>query len=68
MFRDSIGAKGVSMSVSNQDRKDYEEGLADREKGTFDTFVKDISGQNPGNSAYFKGRAGDQLDDDKKDK
>ena len=56
------------MSVSKEDRDDYEQGLHDRGKGTFDSFVQDITGQHPDSDAYYKGRDGDQLDDDKKDK
>lgn len=68
MFRDSIGAKGVRMSVSKHDRDEYEQGREERGRSTFDTFITDITGQHPDSDAYYKGRDGEQLDEDKKDK
>jgi len=55
------------MSVSKQDREDYEEGRRDRERGVFDTAVTDISGNHPDTEAYYKGRNGEQLDEDAED-
>jgi hypothetical protein len=51
------------MSVSDEDRKDYEEGLHDR-TATGQGF-RDFLGQHPDSDAYYKGRDGEQLDDDK---
>jgi hypothetical protein len=53
------------MSVSKHDREDYEEGRHDRDKGVFDQAITDISGNHPGTDAYYKGRRGEQLDEDK---
>jgi hypothetical protein len=53
------------MPVSKHDRDDYERGQSDSEKGTFDRAVNDITGQHPGTEAYYKGRRGEQLDEDK---
>jgi hypothetical protein len=55
------------MSVSKQDRDDYEQGRADRDKGLFDTVVNDVTVNHPDSAAYYKGRDGEQLDDDKED-
>ena len=55
------------MSVSKHDRDDYEEGLRDREKGIFDQAVNDITVNRPDSDAYYKGRRGEQLDEDKDD-
>lgn len=55
------------MSVSKHDRDEYEEGLSDRSKGVFDQFINDISGNHPDSDAYYKGRQGEQLDEDKDD-
>jgi hypothetical protein len=56
------------MSVSKQDREDYEQGQRDRHSSFFDQAVWDITGQHPDSSAYYKGRDGEQLDEDKKEK
>jgi hypothetical protein len=54
--------------VDRKDRDDYEEGVRDAH-GTFgQRLVWDISGNHPDSDAYYKGRRGEQLDDDKKDK
>lgn len=53
------------MSVSRKDRDDYEEGLRDRDKGVFDQAVNDITVSHPDTEAYYKGRRGEQLDEDK---
>ena len=52
------------MSVSKEDREDYERGRADREQGLFDQAVNDITDQHPDTEAYYKGRRGEQLDED----
>ncbi len=52
--------------VDKKDRKDYEEGVRDRQKGAIGQAIIDISRNNPGNPAYYKGRSGKQLDADKK--
>jgi len=52
------------MSVSRQDREDYKEGLRDREKGVFDQALNDITVNHPDSEAYYKGRRGEQLDED----
>jgi len=63
-----VEKKGAfGMSVSKQDREDYEEGRRDRERGVFDTAVTDISGNHPDTEAYYKGRNGEQLDEDAED-
>jgi hypothetical protein len=56
------------MAVSNNDRKDYEQGLQDRNQGFLEQAFNDITVNHPDTSAYYKGRAGDQLDEDKKSK
>ncbi len=56
------------MSVSKQDRDDYEQGLHDREKGVFEQAVNDITVNHPDTDAYYKGRHGEQFDGDKDDK
>jgi len=56
------------MAVSKQDRDDYERGRADRDLGLFDQAINDIFVQRPDNSAYYKGRDGEQLDGNKKEK
>lgn len=55
------------MAVSRQDREDYEQGLRDRDMGVFDQAVNDISVNHPDTEAYYKGRRGEQLDEDKDD-
>jgi hypothetical protein len=54
--------------VSKRDRDDYDEGRRDREKGTIDQAITDISGNHSDSDAYYKGRKGEQLDEDKKNK
>lgn len=51
--------------VSNRDREEYEQGLRDREKGVFDQALIDIPVNHPDTEAYYKGRRGEQLDEDK---
>jgi hypothetical protein len=51
--------------VSKKDREEYEEGLRDRQKGVFDQAIIDISVNHPDSEAYYKGRRGEQLDEDK---
>jgi len=53
------------MSVSKQDRQDYEKGLRDREKGVFEQVFDDITANHTDNPAYYKGRKGEDLDEDK---
>ena len=53
------------MSVSKEDRKDYEEGLHDRQKSVFDQAINDVTVNHPDTEAYYKGRRGEQLDEDK---
>lgn len=55
------------MSVSKHDRDDYERGLEDRNKGVFETVFDDITVNHPDSDAYYKGRSGEQLDEDKDD-
>ncbi len=52
--------------VEKKDREEYKEGQRDGGKGTVDRVVTDISQNHPGTDAYYKGRRGEQLDDDKK--
>ena len=52
------------MSVSEQDREDYEEGLRDRGKGIFDQALTDVTVNHPDTQAYYMGRRGEQLDED----
>ncbi len=56
------------MSVSKKDREDYEEGRRDAKKNIIDQTLIDIMGIHPGTDPYDKGRRGEQLDEDKKDK
>jgi len=57
------------MAVSDQDRKDYEQGRSDdRNWGTFERVFNDVTVNHPDSSAYYKGREGRELDDDKKGK
>lgn len=53
------------MSVSKRDREEYEEGRRDRKKGIFDQAITDIFVNHPDSEAYYKGRRGEQLDEDK---
>jgi hypothetical protein len=55
------------MSVSKHDRDEYEQGQHDRHSGFFDHVVTDLTGQHPDSEAYYKGRDGEQLDEDKED-
>jgi hypothetical protein len=55
------------VAVSDQDRDEYEEGLRDRGKGVFDQAFNDITVNHPDSEAYYKGRRGEQLDEDKKE-
>ena len=55
------------MAVSKKDREDYERGLDDRNKGVFDQAATDIPVDHPDSEAYYKGRKGEQLDEDKKE-
>jgi hypothetical protein len=56
------------MAVSKQDREDCERGRSDRDLGILDQAINDIFVQNADNSAYYKGRDDEQLDEDKKEK
>jgi hypothetical protein len=51
--------------VSKKDRDEYEEGRRDRDKGVFDQAIIDISDNHPDSEAYYKGRRGEQFDEDK---
>ncbi len=53
------------MSVSKQDREDYEQGLRDRDKGVIERTFNDVIVKHPDSDAYYKGRAGQHLDEDK---
>jgi hypothetical protein len=57
-----------SQMVKDKDRDEYERGLIDREKGTVDQMITDITVDHPDSEAYYKGREGRQLDDDKEEK
>lgn len=52
------------MSLSKHDREDYEQGRADRDKGLFESVLDDITVNHPDSSAYYKGRAGKELDEE----
>jgi hypothetical protein len=52
------------MSVSKKDREDYEQGRRDRNKGVLDQALIDIPVNHRDSEAYYKGRDGEQLDDD----
>jgi len=56
------------MSVSKNDRADYERGRNDSHVGIFDQAIMDITVNHPDSDAYYKGRRGEQLDEDKDDK
>ena len=56
------------MAVSKKDREEYEEGLRDRDKGVLDQALIDIPVNHPDSEAYYKGRRGEQLDEDKDEK
>jgi len=53
------------MAVSKRDRDDYEQGERDRDKGVLDQAFNDITVNHPDSDAYYKGRRGEQLDEDK---
>jgi hypothetical protein len=53
------------MSVSKHDRDEYEEGLHDRDKGVLEQAFNDVTVNHPDSEAYYKGRRGEQLDEDK---
>jgi hypothetical protein len=55
------------MSVSKDDRQDYQQGQHDRGLGIFDQVLNDVTVQHPDSDAYYKGRRGEQLDEDKDD-
>ena len=55
------------MAVSEQDREDYEQGVRDRQKGVFDQAFNDITINHPDSEAYYKGRRGEELDEDKEE-
>lgn len=57
--------KEMFMSVSKQDRSDYEQGVHDRGRGVLEQAFDDITVNHPDSDAYYKGRADEQLDDDK---
>jgi hypothetical protein len=50
-----------------RDRDDYEQGREDRNKGVFETVFDDITVNHPDSEAYYKGRDGEELDEDKED-
>jgi hypothetical protein len=54
------------MAISKKDRSDYEQGRKDSEKGVFEQAFNDITVNHPDTTAYYKGRSGRELDDDKK--
>jgi hypothetical protein len=54
--------------VSKKDRDDYEKGRRDREKSVFQQVPRDITGSHPGTEAYYKGRRGEPLAAEKKEK
>jgi hypothetical protein len=56
------------MAVSKEDRSDYEQGKHDSHKGVIETAFNDIIVNHPDSDAYYKGRSGEQLDEDKKEK
>ncbi|HEY2235039.1 MAG TPA: hypothetical protein VGK01_16330 [Candidatus Angelobacter sp.] len=56
------------MTVKKEDRDDYEQGRKDRDKGTFQQVFDDVTVNHPDSEAYYKGRHGDEFDEDKKNK
>jgi hypothetical protein len=58
---------GGFMAVSKEDRNDYKRGQHDRDLGLFDQVITDITVQHPDSDAYYKGRRGEQLNEDKDD-
>ena len=59
--------RGHDVGVSKHDREDYEQGRHDREKGVLENAFNDITVNHPDSAAYYKGRDGEQLDEDKDD-
>jgi hypothetical protein len=55
------------MAVTKEERESYERGVHDSHRGFFDTFVSDVTGDHEDSPEYYKGRSGEQLDEDKKD-
>ncbi|HTV55035.1 MAG TPA: hypothetical protein VMI06_08965 [Terriglobia bacterium] len=56
------------MAVSKHDRDDYEQGVHDRNSwGVFETVFNDVTVNHPDSTAYYKGRDGEKLDEDKDD-
>jgi hypothetical protein len=55
------------MAVSKEDRADYEQGRRDREDNSVEGVLRDITIQHPESDAYYKGRDGDQLDEDEEE-
>ena len=55
------------MAVTKHDRDDYERGRSDRGKGVFETVFNDVTVNHPDSDAYYKGRDGEELDEDKND-
>jgi hypothetical protein len=55
------------MPVSDQDRDDYEQGRRDRKRGVLDQAFNDITVNHPDSAAYYKGRDGEEFDEDKED-
>lgn len=50
------------MSISEQDRLDYEEGKRDSQRSVVDQAIIDNSRACPDTAAYRKGRIGEALD------
>jgi hypothetical protein len=55
------------MSVSKQERDDYEHGISDEHLGWFDRAVNDVFVNHPDSREYYLGREGEQLDDHEDD-
>lgn len=53
------------MGVSRRDREEYKEGRRDRKRNIFEQ-AHDITVNHPDSEPYYKGRRGEQLDKDKK--
>lgn len=51
--------------VKQHDRDEYNQGVRDRKKGVFDQAITDITSNHPDSEAYYKGRRGERLDEDK---
>lgn len=59
-------AEDKDQGISQQDRADYEQGQRDSKLGVVEqAATRDIPVDHPDNAAYYKGRAGEQLDKDK---